>query len=143
MIIFLDFDGVLHPRPVDRRGIFCHLPNLEEILREFPYIKIVISSSWREVYPFDVLTEIFSIDIQERILGGTPITRQTEKWPRYAEIMQWVLGNHYDKLWLGLDDAKDEFPVNCNNLIACKPEIGFNDCIASELRTRIVFMEPP
>ena len=52
MILFLDFDGVLHPEGEDHilngGADFCFLPRLETLLREFPFVKIVISSSWRE-----------------------------------------------------------------------------------------------
>lgn len=72
MIIFLDFDGVLHPSPSGYQGIFCHLERFETVMREHPYIRIVISSSWRETYPWDVCTGIFSTDVQGRIIGMTP-----------------------------------------------------------------------
>ena len=52
LILFLDFDGVLHPEGEDHilngGADFCFLPRLEALLREFPWVKIVISSSWRE-----------------------------------------------------------------------------------------------
>ena len=45
MILFLDFDGVLHPEGEDHilnGGVdFCFLPRLEALLREFPHVKIV------------------------------------------------------------------------------------------------------
>ncbi|MGJ3701249.1 hypothetical protein [Variovorax sp. AFSI2.2] len=46
MILFLDFDGVLHPEGEDHilnGGVdFCFLPRLEALLREFPFVKIVM-----------------------------------------------------------------------------------------------------
>jgi hypothetical protein len=48
-IFFLDFDGVLHPQyehePVPTELAFCHLARFEAILREFPSVEIVISST--------------------------------------------------------------------------------------------------
>ena len=60
MILFLDFDGVLHPEPCDEDGEpFCNLPALEAILRDFPAVEIVISSMWRfDAYPCRV-TSVF------------------------------------------------------------------------------------
>lgn len=36
MILFLDFDGVLHPEPSLAKDAFCRLPLIEEILQDFP-----------------------------------------------------------------------------------------------------------
>lgn len=37
--------------------------SLETVLRSFPQIQVVITSSWREVYPFEVIPPLFSPDI--------------------------------------------------------------------------------
>jgi hypothetical protein len=44
IIMFLDFDGVLHPK---MNGTFEHMDNLKKVLDKYPQIDIVISSSWR------------------------------------------------------------------------------------------------
>jgi hypothetical protein len=76
VILFLDFDGVLHPEGEDHvlngGADFCFLPRLEALLREFPQVKIVISSSWREQLLYKTLLKPFSSDIRARILGATP-----------------------------------------------------------------------
>jgi len=56
MILFLDFDGVLHPdevylvhgRPVlrDDGSLFMWAPLLAEALTPFPDVQIVLSTSW-------------------------------------------------------------------------------------------------
>ena len=56
MILFLDFDGVLHPLhdnvptpenhdnvPTPADQLFCYLPRFEAVMRDFPMVKIVIS----------------------------------------------------------------------------------------------------
>jgi len=37
VLLFLDFDGVLHPFPVpaDATQLFCNLPRLEAVLRDY------------------------------------------------------------------------------------------------------------
>lgn len=54
MVIFLDFDGVLHPEYIPgaslgkyktNRDYFSCLPNLENLLREFPDLEVIISST--------------------------------------------------------------------------------------------------
>jgi hypothetical protein len=74
MIIFLDFDGVLHPF-LDRSGAkaFCYMPRLEKVLREFPSVQIVIASTQREVVSLALLKEQFTSDIAARIVGATPV----------------------------------------------------------------------
>lgn len=76
MILFLDFDGVLHPEGeyhIHNVGAdFCFLPRLDTLLREFSFVKIVISSSWREQLHYKTLLKPFSSDIRYRILGATP-----------------------------------------------------------------------
>ena len=78
MILFLDFDGVLHPE-YDRQAApadvaFCHLPRFEAVMCDHPEVEIVISSTWREQFPLDDLRARFSPDIAARIVGATPIT---------------------------------------------------------------------
>jgi len=53
-IIFLDFDGVLHP---DGVGLFSRLPLLESFLSRMPEAEIVVSSTWREDHTLDELRQ--------------------------------------------------------------------------------------
>lgn len=131
MIVFLDFDGVLHPMPTDRRGHFCHLPAFEEFLRDHSEVRVVISSSWRETYPFDdVIVELFAPALRARILGMTP---SLELSNRHSEIQAWVDTNRYTGPWFALDDALDEFPAQCQQLIACDTKTGLDDAVLARL----------
>lgn len=57
MILFLDFDGVLHPdaaflvkgRPTLKAEgqLFMWAPLLVDVLADFPEVQIVLSTSWR------------------------------------------------------------------------------------------------
>lgn len=134
MILFLDFDGVLHPSPSGELGIFCHLERFEAILRAHPTVEFVISSSWRLTYPEDVIVGIFADDIQSRIIGMTPEIKDNFQYPRHAEILAWLDGAAYHGPWIALDDAADEFPESCENLLLCEVEIGFDEMLAQRLR---------
>ena len=70
--LFMDFDGVTHPEPCFKDTMFCQLPFIEEVIREFQPVEIVISSSWREHYSLCELQDMFSPDIGRRIVGMTP-----------------------------------------------------------------------
>jgi hypothetical protein len=81
MLIFVDIDGVLIP---DRRHETSSLQtdimkfnsaclnHFENVLRSYPNVRVVISSSWREIFPFEVIPPLFSPDIAIRIIGFTP-----------------------------------------------------------------------
>jgi len=98
VILFLDFDGVLHPIPTKDRNLLCHIPPLETVLRAFPQVRIVISSWWRASQTIHELREYFSEDIRTRIIDMTPLV--TEMVPdslflaaaksRHDEILQWI-----------------------------------------------------
>jgi hypothetical protein len=50
-ILFLDFDGVMHPASYSKaRQSFCYAPWLEAVVAKHP-LRIVVSSSWRFHYP--------------------------------------------------------------------------------------------
>src|SRR5690349_11442888 len=103
MILFLDFDGVLHPfpAPADPARWFCNLPRLETVLRDFPAVQIVITSTWREAYPLPKLANIFAADITPRVVGMTPVlqirsladveaVREREIEAYLAELPEWA-----------------------------------------------------
>ena len=152
MILFLDFDGVLHPIP--RNGAELRfIPRLEAVLRDYPAVRIVISSMWRhdECHDLETLRSYFSDDIAARIIGVTPSIETPLKreydfledvgfmlpQTRYNECVQWVKDNRYDGLWLCLDDAWREFPDPCRQLIRCETAIGFDAAVERVLRLRL------
>ncbi len=85
MWIFLDIDGVLVPEKqfdnyVSKEDILKFDPTclneFENVLRCYPEVLVVISSSWREVFSFEVVRPLFSPDIAERVVGFPPISGQ-------------------------------------------------------------------
>ena len=95
MIIFLDFDGVLHPEYVEQTVpadvAFCRLPHVEAVLRYYPCVDIVISSTWRTQFSLSELQEFFSPDIAARIIDVTPvIDNKYVLERRECEIIQWM-----------------------------------------------------
>ena len=125
-LLFLDFDGVTHPVfPLPNRTdvenqYFSCMPRIEAVLRDFPEWQIVISSSWREIHPFDAIQDFFSEDIRPRVIGVTPLTSiVVPTYQRYLEIMQFLAKNPASH-WIALDDVASIFPPDCPNLILCK-----------------------
>jgi hypothetical protein len=146
VIVFLDFDGVLHPDPCsDRARLFEHAPRLAQSLAEFAEVGLVLSTAWRTVKPFDELLELLPADLRERIVDITPRFGDFEAharlspYRRQAECVQWLHQNRLqDEAWLALDDRPDGFAPYCENLIECHPETGFDREIQSRLRSALL-----
>ncbi len=128
MILFLDFDGVLHPEGLgvaqDHR-LFCCLPVLHELLRALPSLEVVFSTSWRLLYSPDELVGFVAgnaPDLAGRFLGITP-DLDTRKRPRGIvgqredEIRAWLATNgQASRAWLALDDVPEFFWPGCEGL---------------------------
>lgn len=145
MILFLDFDGVLHPFLARfSSDAFCHLPRLEKVLREFPAVQIVIASTLRESVPLAFLVQRFSPDIAVRIVGVTPILVIHDAGDvagsRHREILAYLRGSGAD--WLALDDDASLFPPGCAELVLC--DDGFREAEERALRvalSRFAYLE--
>lgn len=141
MILFLDFDGVLHPSPNKMSTEFSALPFFEVWLRKHEQVNVVISSSWREVMDIDVLKAIFSPDLQDRIIDKCPTLPfdkvENEAHWRYKEIIDWIAINRYEGPWVALDDAVDAFPEDHPHLVACKQAIGLTPLVIERLTSKV------
>ena len=135
-ILFLDFDGVLHPDPCSKQAFFCQLPLIEGVLRAHNGVELVISSSWRYDDSLDKLRSYFSPDIWGLIVGITPSVARTndEGWippdllqhHREWECRKWIRHNRpLDTPWLAIDDVPEWFVPNCPNLLATQSTSGF------------------
>lgn len=101
-VLFLDFDGVLHP---GEAGTFRYLPMLEALLRRYPLVDVVISSNWRERMTFGELIDQFSEDMAQRIVGTTPAIDGEN---RQSEI-ETFCRRYGIQDWLVLDDRAELF----------------------------------
>lgn len=146
MILFLDFDGVLHPAFPKRELAdgenqpFSYLPRLENVLRDYSELRIVIVSSWREKQPWENILKAFTPDIAARIIGATPVLKTKEppypKHPRHDEVLAYLRTNGLtESFWVGLDDDASLYPPNCRNLIVCAD--GFRDAEENALRAAL------
>jgi hypothetical protein len=146
MILFLDFDGVLHPEPCyDQDKLFCFLPRLEKILLEFPNINVVVSSTWRDTRSLNTLRGFFSESIHQRIIGVTPRWQDYPElfdvvgYQRQTEIEAWLRGSGEPWLpWVAIDDKSYLFRPFLRNLIKTESSSGFNEDAEMKLRTLLV-----
>jgi len=120
MILFLDFDGVLHPEGVGSDLEFFYLDNFQQLLRQFPSIRVVVSSTWRLSEPLDVLRHYFAPDIRERIVGVTPDIQasNSRRQPggRQRECEAWIEQNCPQTPWIAIDDRESYFDPGCEHL---------------------------
>jgi hypothetical protein len=139
VILFLDFDGVLHPN--NRAGrLFMWGTRLAAWLDTWPGVDVVISSSWREVHPKDEIVEMLGPAIASRVVGCTPWARQKRddgvypaatttqfKYERQAQIAAWMASS-WDpaRAWVALDDMPYLFERDCAHLIVCAGRTGLS-----------------
>lgn len=144
MILFLDFDGVLHPEqdrePTPFDELFCFLPQFESVMRDFPQIEIVISSMWRYDFSLDELRTKFSPDIAVRIISTTALTERIDgKYlpaRREGEMLDWLAANNrVDEPWLAIDDAAWQFQNHRSRLIECTWYKGLDTEALTRLQT--------
>lgn len=146
MILFLDFDGVLHPEPSYQNDeLFCRRPLFESVMRDFPKVEIVISSTWRESRTIDQLRALFSEDIGARIVGVTPqwkdlpeLVSVIGQYPRHVEIEGWLRQHQRVwEAWVALDDRPYWFKPFLPNLVKCESTVALDEAVALQLRNKL------
>ncbi len=122
LILFLDFDGVLH-RDDDRfDNPFGFMDNFCEVIRDVDErnaLSIVISSSWRTTHSLDEMVIHFPMDVALRIIGVTPdLAAGDFHMPgiRQREIEAWMAASAPHAPWLAVDDRADGFDPGCPHL---------------------------
>ncbi len=138
MILFLDFDGVLHPNEVthyQKRGIvlecdghtlFEHADTLVEILSPYPQVKIVLSTSWVAALGFDRAKSYLPENLKNRVIGATyhSALSAREWWwsmTRYGQIARYVQRHHLLR-WIAVDDNDEGWPEDQRNHLVCTNE---------------------
>lgn len=125
MILFLDFDGVLHPFPMGPTDSHLSATSpLWMVLDSFPDASVVITSTWRERYSFaellDLLISHGGERFSSRFIGVTPIMESaTDYVPgiRQREIESWLVANDVAQVpYIILDDIEEYFDSTCKNL---------------------------
>ncbi len=146
MVLFLDFDGVLHTLNAPDHRRFQHLNRLETLLRRFPSVDLVISSTWREMHGLDQLRTFFSSDMAARVIDTTGHAAELNStpdrligYPREAEIFDWMRTHRSaSNNWLALDDSPWLFSPFSPNLITVNAHVGIDDGVLATLELRFV-----
>lgn len=130
-IIFLDFDGVLHPvdylsfQTVDGElelygdARLCWANILLQLIENYQ-CELVVHSSWRLSYSLPEIRAMIPTGLRERILGATKGGNRYDGILAYAKDAQ-------PCAYVILDDMADEFPQPCPELLLCDGTTGVSD----------------
>lgn len=121
-VIFLDFDGVLHPVDPELSGVerFCWLPVLTELLVTHEDVQLVVHSTWRYEYSDGELQALLG-PVGPRFVGSAP------RGPRELAIETVLQANKSIEHHLVLDDAAGEFSGLRVNLLLTDSQLGLSE----------------
>lgn len=143
MLLFLDFDGVLHPNGCSDDTLFCRVNLLWQILRACPDVNVVFSTSWREIFSLEEMvafvTRSGGEDLTNRFIAKIPIFKDVGNFPRRdIEIRGWLDANgHSGSWWLAIDDMPALFNGNHPNLYVVTGDDGLTDTDVSAILGKI------
>lgn len=140
-VLFLDYDGVLHPDAVYRTSqgivlrrqglrLFEWAPLLEAALAPHPEVRIVLSTSWVRVVDFDHSRQRLPPGLQTRVIGATWHSQMDEfEWEtlsRFNQVMRYVV-RHRLQRWLAIDDDAEGWPTHYRmQLVLTDSELGLS-----------------
>lgn len=113
MVLFLDFDGVLHPEPATAEQLFCSLPILYAVLFKRPAARVVVTSDWRLKHSAEQLSEMLfrgRPEFRDRFAGVTPEIPEYryEYRGREREVEAWLQANGITE-WIAIDDVAGNY----------------------------------
>lgn len=144
-ILFLDFDGVMHPEFCHESKHFVHRDTFEAVMRAVPDVELVISSTWRHKRSLPELQALFTADVAARIVGATLPYTQLEDVPdalvgyeREAECRNWMVQHgRASQEWLAVDDRSWNFRPFNPHVFLVDGEVGLDAGAAAKLAARL------
>jgi hypothetical protein len=146
MILFLDFDGVLHEDPCfDEERLFARAPGLAQALEPFPEVRVVLSTSWRTQRTLAAMVQPLPEALRRRVIDVTPLVTSSDApaalrpYRRHAECTCWLRRQgHEQTAWFAIDDRPSLFAPHCEQLILCDSNVGFVDATARRLQAALL-----
>ena len=152
-VLYLDFDGILHPADVRvsreeplhpcvyARGqptdepLFQYMSLLELLLAPYPELKIVLATSWVRALGYEFALKQLSPALQERVIGATTFQAPT----RFDSIDIDAESRGLTR-WLALDDDVCGWPEERRHLVVAptNPVLALaQPGVAAELATML------
>jgi hypothetical protein len=141
-ILFLDFDGVLHPASVFLREgrptlvgpgkLFMWASVLDTLLLPYPDVRIVLSTSWCVHRGFARAKGELPPGLSGRVIGSTWHSRMTKaeflEKPRFHQILEWLARSpRRPRQWLAIDDDDVGWAeTNRDLLVHTDPHLGLS-----------------
>lgn len=143
-VVYLDFDGVLHPQDVmwsPKRGpylvappgdqLFQHAGLLDELLRPYPHVGIVLSTSWVLRYGCTRTARRLPTGLRERVVGATFHSTMDQFDFLSASRGMQVWSDVYRRSpsdWMALDDDYMHWPAWCRDrYVRTDPNKGISE----------------
>lgn len=129
MILFLDFDGVLHANGGDSDHFSC-APALWALLRRHPETRVVFSTGWRFERPLDELRQLVCAnggeDLADRFISATPLLRHdVDERSREKDCLAWLAAHGKEgERWLAIDDMPSLFTRDAAYFYHVNPKRG-------------------
>jgi hypothetical protein len=143
-ILYLDFDGVLHPdavylvkgQPVLKRdglSLFEWAPLLESVLGEFPDVSIVLSTSWVRAKGFSYARDWLTPALAARVIGATWHSQMSND---FEDNQRFDFGTRHQQIrldahrrglkrWVAIDDDTRAWPEkDLPWLVVCDSDLG-------------------
>lgn len=138
-VLYLDYDGVLHHENVYRhpkKGIclsagpeftlFQHASLLDQLLRPYPEVRIVLSTSWVRVLGMQRAASYLPDELRRRVVGATFHSQMFElefiNTPRGQQVFNDYLRRSPARV-LAIDDMDDGWPVHFREHLVIADEV--------------------
>lgn len=140
-VLYLDFDGVLHPNDVwvrPRGGPYVRSPHgrrlfenaelLVDLLDAHPTVRIVLSTSWVCRFGFARTTSFLPAGLASRCIGATFHAQMGRNWfeqqLRGAQVHA-DLRRRNPSTWLAVDDCDEGWDeMSAGSVVLCDPVDG-------------------
>lgn len=158
LVLYLDYDGVLHhdnvlvspsigPYLVAPEGytLFQHAQLLEALLAPYPHLQIVLSTTWVARYGCVQAAKHLRPALRARVVGATfhprwSAIKRGDYWdaPRGMQVLSDVL-RRKPRDWLALDDDWRHWPTNClEKYVRTHAHAGLSDpAVEREFREKL------
>lgn len=161
-ILFLDYDGVLHPAQVFRwrnggiklapeaeaagRKLFDRAEALADVLSTLS-VQVVLATSWVPTLGFDRAKSYLPAALQTKVIGATFHTQAHDRWlwaqtPRWNQIQHYVQ-RHTLANWFAIDDDADGWPLpHRKKLVHTDANLGLTAAQIEEVVRRLRIAHP-
>lgn len=146
-LLFLDYDGVLHPdavyltsRGVELRAageLFMWALILVEALAPHQDLRIALSTSWARNLGFHRARSVLPAELQSRVIGATWHSAMGKGWPdfipwdaqtRYEQIQAYLSRLNAPASWIAIDDDDQGWAdADRDRLILTDPNQGLSN----------------